>query len=456
MPDFLWGIVYIGGALVVLPAVLVVLVGLALARLRALAADSQSAARQAGAVATDLAVVKALAPDLERDVKLELAGGRRDHAEAAQALRAEVGERLNQLTGATQQQFRDFDERVARFGQATGDQLEAVRRTLEQRLDVLRDENSAKLEQMRATVDEKLQATLETRFTESFKLVSDRLERVHQGLGDMQKLAVGVGDLKRVLSNVKSRGTWGEMQLGALLSDMLAPHQYGVNVATVPGSGKRVEFAIRMPARADDPPCWIPVDAKFPVAEWERLQVALDDADAAAAEQARRNLADFIKSQAKQVRESYVCPPHTTDFAFLFVPTESLYAELMARPGLADELQRNYRVVLAGPSNFLAFLSIVQVGFQRASIEQRSAEAWQLLGAVRTEFGKFGDLLSTVQQKLEDASRTLDKARGKTTTITRKLRDVQGVAESDAARLLAPPASLFDFDPSGDAEGDVK
>lgn len=474
MPDFLWGIVYIGAALVVLPAVLVVLVVLVLAKLRSLQSDSQSVARQSTTVATELAVVKSLASDLERGIKLELAESRRDHAEAAQALRGEVGERLSQLTGATQQQFRDFDERVARFAQVTYDQLsrqseasaamdrttadrlEAVRRTLEQRLDVLREENSAKLEQMRSTVDEKLQATLETRLTESFNLVSDRLERVHQGLGDMQKLAVGVGDLKRVLSNVKSRGTWGEMQLGALLSDMLAPHQFGVNVATVPGSKSRVEFAIRMPARADDPPCWIPVDSKFPVAEWERLQAALDVADAEAAELARRNLADFIKTQAKQVRESYICPPHTTDFAFLFVPTESLYAELMARPGLADELQRNYRVTLAGPSNFLAFLNIMQMGFQRVSIEQRSAEAWQLLGAVRTEFGKFGDLLTSVQQKLEDASRTLDKARGKTTTISRRLRDVQGVAEADAARLLAPPASLFDFETRDDAEGDVK
>jgi DNA recombination protein RmuC len=211
-----------------------------------------------------------------------------------------------------------------------------------------------------------------------------------------------------------------------------------------------------MPAPADEPPCWIPVDSKFPVAEWERLQAAVEQADTEAAEAARRGLAQFIKSQARQVRESYLCPPHTTDFAFLFVPTESLYAELMARPGLADELHRNFRVILAGPSNLLALLNVVQIGFQRAAIGQHAAEAWQILGAVRTEFGKFGDMLNAVQQKLDDASKTLDKARSKSTTISRKLRDVQGVAESDAVRLLAPPATLFDLEPVDDGESDVK
>jgi DNA recombination protein RmuC len=456
MPDFLWGIVYVGAALVVLPAVLVVLVALALSRLRTLANESQAAARQASAVATDVAVVKSLAQDLERDVKVELAGSRRDHAEAAQSLRSEVGERLSQLTGATQQQFRDFDERVARFGQTTQAQLDAVRGTLEQRLDVLREENSAKLEQMRATVDEKLQATLETRLTESFNVVSTRLEQVHQGLGDMQKLAVGVGDLKRVLSNIKSRGNWGEMQLGALLADMLAPHQYGVNIAPVPGENRRVEFAIRVPAPADEPVCWIPVDSKFPVVEWERLQAALDVADPEAAENARRNLERFIRDQARSIKDNYVAPPYTTDFAFLFVPTESLYAELMARPGLAGDLQRDCRVVIAGPTNLFALLSIVQMGFQRAAIEQRSAEAWRLLGAVRTEFGKFGDIIAKAQRKLDEASGVLNDARGKTTTISRRLREVSEVSEADAVRLLAPPASLFDLEPGDEREGDVK
>jgi len=256
----------------------------------------------------------------------------------------------------------------------------------------------------------------------------------------MQSLAQGVGDLKRVLSNVKSRGTWGEMQLGALLADLLTPQQYATNVETIPGSNRRVEFAIRIPARPDDPPCWIPVDAKFPVEEWERLQAALDRADIDAAESARKALAQFARAQARKIRESYVCVPHTSDFAFLFLPTESLYAELMSRPGLSDELQREQRVTLAGPSNFLAFLNVIQMGFQRVAIEQRSAETWRLLGAVRTEFGKFGQVLARAQKKLQEASNTLDEARGKTTTIERKLRSVEAIPEPDAVRLLASPS----------------
>jgi DNA recombination protein RmuC len=305
---------------------------------------------------------------------------------------------------------------------------------------------------MRATVDEKLQQTLETRLGESFRLVSERLDQVHRGLGEMQALAQGVGDLKRVLGNIKSRGTWGEMQLGALLSDLLAPHQFGVNVETVPGSNRRVEFAIRVPGHVDAAPCWIPVDSKFPVEEWERLQAALDRADGEAAEAARKALAQFARAQARKVRESYVCPPHTSDYAFLFLPTESLYAELMSRPGLFDELMREYRVTLAGPSNFVAFLNVVQMGFQRIAIEQRSAEAWQLLGAVRTEFGKFGQVIARAQKKLAEASNTLDEARGKTTTIERKLRGVEAMPEIEAARMLAapPPFVLEPDEPAPD------
>jgi DNA recombination protein RmuC len=418
---------------------------------------------------TGIAVLKAHGEDLERDVKLDLAASRRDHLDAAQHLRSDVGERLGQLVNATQQQFRDFDERLARFAQLTQDQLrhqselnessgrttaerldrlrmaseerlEAVRATVEQRLDALRSENAAKLDEMRATVDEKLQQTLETRLGESFKLVSDRLDQVHKGLGEMQSLAQGVGDLKRVLTNVKSRGTWGEMQLGTLLADLLTPQQYGTNVETVPGTNRRVEFAIRIPSQSDEAPCWIPVDSKFPVEEWERLQAALDRGDGDAAESARKALAQFARTQARKVRDSYVCPPHTTDFAFLFLPTESLYAELMSRAGLFDELQREYRVTLAGPSNFVAFLNVVQMGFQRIAIEQRSAEVWRTLGAVRTEFAKFGQVLARAQKKLQEASNTLDEARGKTTTIERKLRHVEALPEPDAMRLLASPA----------------
>ena len=447
MPEYFYWTAVAGAALLVL---LVALVAVVLGRLRALV----SSAQQSGALATDLAVLKAQGQDLERDVKLDLASLRTDQAEAAKSLRGEVGERLNQFTGTTHQQLaaatvgqheqlRAFGERLAQLTQSSEQRLEAIRATLEQRLDALRNENAKKLDEMRATVDEKLQQTLEARLGESFKLVSHQLDQVHRGLGEMQSLAQGVGDLKRVLTNVKSRGTWGEMQLGALLADLFTPQQYGINVETVPGTNRRVEFAIRMPSRSDEPPCWIPVDSKFPVEEWERLQAALDRADAEAAESARKALAQFARTQAKKVRDSYVCPPHTSEYAILFLPTEGLYAELMSRPGLSDELQREYRVTLAGPNNFIALMNVLQMGFQRVAIEQRSAEVWRLLGAVRTEFGKFGEVLARVDKKLKEASNTLDEARGKTTTISRKLRSVEGLPEPEAVRLLATPAPFY-------------
>jgi DNA recombination protein RmuC len=438
MPDSLMP--YVVTASVVVLVFVAAGIVLALARLRAIASASDAGAQQAAVLARDLAIVGSQVQHVEHDLKLAMAEARRAHDEGAQALRREVGDRLNQFTGTTQQQLRDFADGLAQLRGANEQRLDAVRETIEQRLDALRSDNAQKLEQMRATVDEKLQTTLESRLGESFRLVSDRLDQVHKGLGEMQTLAQGVGDLKRVLANVKSRGTWGEMQLGALLGDLLTPQQYGTNVETVPGTNRRVEFAIRIPSRPDDPPCWIPVDAKFPVEEWERLQAALDRADSEAAEAARKALAQFARTQARKVRDSYVCPPHTSDFAFLFLPTESLYAELMSRVGLSDELQREYRVTLAGPSNFLAFLNVIQMGFQRVAIEQRSAEVWRLLGAVRTEFGKFGQVLNRAQKKLQEASNTLDEARGKTTTIERKLRSVEALPESDAARLLAAPA----------------
>ena len=471
----LW-VAFVAGALLV---VVLVLLALVLGRLGALASGRAAVAASLDALRTDLAVLKAQGQDLERDLKLDLGENRREHLEVAQGLRSEVGERIGQFTGATAGQLQEFGTRLADFTRLTQEQLrnadeaqkqgaratvaelgklreasdarlEAVRQTVEQRLDVLRNENTQKLEQMRATVDEKLQATLETRLGESFKLVSDRLEQVHKGLGEMQTLATGVGDLKRVLTNVKKRGTWGEMQLGALLSEVLTPGQYATNVETVPGTGKRVEFALRMPAPPDEPTCWIPVDAKFPIEEWERLQDALERSDADAAESARKGLSTFLRQQARTVRASYVAPPHTSDFAFLYLPTESLYAEMMARPGLADELQREHRVIFTGPSNFLALLNIVQMGFRSVAIEQRSAEVWRTLGAVRTEFGKFGDVLARAKKKLDEASNTLDEARGKTTTIARRLRDVEALPEADAARLLAG-APAIDVSPGDDA-----
>jgi DNA recombination protein RmuC len=336
---------------------------------------------------------------------------------------------------------------------ASETRLDALRRTLEERLDMLRAENAQKLEQMRATVDEKLQATLEQRLGASFRQVSERLEQVHRGLGEMQSLATGVGDLKRVLTNVKSRGTWGEVQLGALLTDLLQPGQYAQNVATRPGSKERVEYAVKFPGRSDDgAPCWLPIDAKFPLDDWQRLQEAIERADAVAVDASRRALDQFFKVQARMIRDKYVEAPHTTDFAILFVPTEGLFAEAMSRPGLADTLQREFRVTLAGPTNLAAMLNSLQLGFRTLAIEKRSTEVWRVLGAVKTEFGRFGALLAKTKDKLDQVGRTLDDASKKSTTIARKLRDVEALPEDEAERLLTSEGSrIIDLDDDAEA-----
>jgi DNA recombination protein RmuC len=439
MPDALTFI------LIIALVVLIVLVVVVLVR-----TGSGAGARETAELRTRIEVLTATNADFERDLRQDLASARTEQSAAAQAARTELRtileqhaqmmrEQLHGIAGAQNEQRKQVADRVSDFTKSNEQRLEAVRSTVEARLDVLRNENTQKLDQMRATVDEKLQTTLDERLGQSFKQVADRLEQVHKGLGDMQTLAIGVGDLKRVLTNVKRRGTWGEMQLGALLADVLNPGQYGVNVETIPGSGKRVEFAIRMPGRADEAPCWIPVDSKFPVEEWERLQDALERADGDGAETARKALSTFVRQQAKTIRDNYVAPPHTSDFAFLFLPTESLYAEMMARGGLAEELQRGYRVTIAGPSNFLALLNIVQMGFRTVAIEQRSKEVWHTLSAVRTEFGKFGEVLARAQKKLQEASNTIDEARGKTTTIARKLKDVELLPDAQARDLLGFP-----------------
>jgi DNA recombination protein RmuC len=359
-------------------------------------------------------------------------------AELTRALR----EQLAAASTAQSEQARVTGERIAQLSQASELKLEAVRSTVEQRLDLLRGENAKKLDEMRATVDEKLQATLETRLGESFKLVSDRLEQVHRGLGEMQSLATGVGDLKRVLTNVKTRGGWGEVQLGALLADILRPEQFAQNVATRPGKTERVEFAVRLPGRGEDgAPCWLPIDCKFPLEDWQRLQDAVERADAPAVEASRKALEQFFRMQSKSIRDKYVEPPHTTDFAILFVPTEGLFAEAVSRPGLADALQREYRVSLAGPTTLAAMLNSLQMGFRTLAIEKRSTEVWRVLGAIKSEFGKFGDILAKTQKKLQEASNTIDEARGKSTTIVRKLRDVEALPVAEAGRLLAADAA---------------
>ena len=376
---------------------ILVLAAVTLVRLGAITRDRDAAAREATDLRARFEAFAQAAAEHERDMRGDLATARREQGETAVALRREVGERLSDLT-----------------------------RTVEQKLEGMRNESARKLDEMRATVDEKLQATLEQRLGASFKIVSDRLEQVHRGLGEMQALAVGVGDLKRVLSNVKTRGGWGEVQLEALLSDLLAPSQYAKNVQTHPESRERVEFAIRTPGQiVDGTPCWIPIDAKFPLQDWERLQDALERADISAAEAARKALADFLRGQAKSIREKYIKPPYTTEFAILFLPTEALYAEMLSRPGFVDGLQREFRIVLTGPTILAALLNSLQMGFRTLAIEQRSSEVWKMLGQIKGEFAKFAEILMRTRKKLEEATNTIDEARGKSTTIERRLKDVE-------------------------------
>jgi DNA recombination protein RmuC len=312
-----------------------------------------------------------------------------------------------------------------------------MRQAVEDKLTAIQADNGQRLEQMRATVDEKLHATLEQRLGESFKQVADRLEQVHKGLGEMQGLAKDVGSLNRVLSNVKTRGTFGETQLLGLLEQVFTPEQYASNVETVPGSGARVEFAIKLPGRRDDgAPLWLPIDAKFPREDYERLLDAQERADAPAAEAAGRALETRLRLEAKTIREKYVEPPHTTEFAILFVPTEGLYAEALRRPGLMEALQREYRVMLAGPTTLLATLNSLQMGFRTLALEQRSAEVWEVLGAVKTEFAKFGDVLAKTKKKLDEAASTIEQAQTRTNVMTRKLKSVEGLGEARAQVLL--------------------
>jgi DNA recombination protein RmuC len=312
-----------------------------------------------------------------------------------------------------------------------------MRAAIEVKLTALQDGNEKKLDQMRATVDEKLHATLEQRLGESFKQVADRLEQVHKGLGEMQTLARDVGALNRVLTNVKTRGIFGEMQLAGLLEQVFTPEQYATNVATIPGSSDRVEFAVRLPGqRTDGVPLWLPIDAKFPREDYERLLDAQERADPIAAEAAAKAIEVRLRLEAKSIRDKYVSPPHTTDFGILFVPTEGLYAEALRRPGLLEALQREYKIMLTGPTTLLATLTSLQMGFRTLALEKRSAEVWEVLGAVKTEFGKFGDVLAKTKKKLEEASNTIDQAQTRTRAMTRSLKTVEALPESRVTELL--------------------
>jgi len=317
-------------------------------------------------------------------------------------------------------------------------QVEALRTTVDERLRAIQDDNATKLDQMRQTVDEKLQSTLESRLGESFRQVSERLEQVYKGLGEMQVLATGVGDLRRVLANVKTRGTWGEVQLATLLEQVLAPDQYGCNVATSDIGSERVEFAIRLPGRGsgDDGPMWLPIDSKFPLEDYQVLLDASDRSDAVAIEDAGRRLESRIKASARDISTKYLNPPHTTDFAVMFLPNEGLYAEVLRRPGLADFLQRHHRIVIAGPTTLWGILTSFQMGFRTLAIERRSSEVWALLGAVKTEFARFATVLDGIQKNLHRAATKIDEARKGTRTIQRKLSDVQELPATDTTALL--------------------
>ncbi|HEV7618146.1 MAG TPA: DNA recombination protein RmuC [Burkholderiaceae bacterium] len=330
-----------------------------------------------------------------------------------------------------------LNQTLTALTESNAQRMAEVRATLEAKIKDLQTDNGARLEEMRKTVDEKLHATLEHRLGESFKLVSDRLEKVHQGLGEMQQLAIGVGDLKRVLTNVKTRGTWGEVQLEMLLEQILTADQYAKNVETIPGTGERVEFAIKLPGVDDGlVPVWLPIDAKFPKEQYERLAEAADRADADGVALAGRELERAVRLEAKTIAEKYLSPPLTTDFAILFLPTEGLYAEVMRRPGLADELQRTCRVSIAGPSTLSALLSSLQMGFRTLALEKRSSEVWQVLGAVKTEFGKFGDVLAATKMTLERAAKNIEQAETRSRQMARKLKSVEAMPSEAAQRLL--------------------
>ncbi len=351
--------------------------------------------------------------------------------------------RLNELSGQLDAFGESQDIRLHRVVSVLDEKLnqneariEKMRDTLNQSVSRLQEENGKKLEEMRQTVDEKLHATLDKRLGESFSLVSQRLEQVYKGLGEMQSLASGVGDLKKVLTNVKTRGVWGEMQLGALLSQVLTPGQYDENVAVVPHSNQRVEFAVKLPGREEGAMIYLPIDSKFPIEDYERLLNAYEMGDQAIISSASAALQNALRVEAKRIAGKYIAPPYTTDFAVMFLPIEGLYAEALRVRGLTEELQEKYRIVVAGPTTLNALLTSLQVGFRTLAIEKRSGEVWQLLSAVKTEFGKFAGLLEATEKKLHAATESIENASRKTRTIERKLQKVEELDDGRAARLL--------------------
>ncbi len=388
----------------------------------------------------------------ERILREEAARSREEAAHAAKAQREELNESLRSL-GATnlqsiseignilKSQLETVASQTGKLTESNAARLESLRSVVDVRLQQLQEDNSRQIEKMRATVDEKLQGTLEKRLGESFQMVSERLERVHQGLGAMQQLASDVGGLQRVLTNVKTRGGWGEVQLGNLLEQVLTAEQFARNVKTKEGSGEMVDFAVRLPGDENGAPVWLPIDAKFPIEDYQRLTMAQESSDALATEEAMKNLENALRKSAKDICGKYINPPRTTDFALMFLPTEGLYAEAIRRVGLVEQVQRDCRVLFAGPTTLAALLNSLQMGFRTLAIQKRSSEVWNLLASVKTEFGKFGGVLDGVKKKLQEASNKIDEVDVRSRVLNRKLRDVEespNNPEPMLPELLAP------------------
>jgi DNA recombination protein RmuC len=373
-------------------------------------------------------------------------------AEATRTQNAQIDAFAQQLALLQKTLADTLNTQLQGLSESNARRLAEVRATMETQLAQLQQSNTAKLDEMRKTVDEKLQSTLEARLGESFKQVADRLEQVHKGLGEMQTLAVGVGSLQRVLTNVKTRGVFGEVQLEALLEQVLTPEQYARQVETKPRSGQRVDFAIRFPGRGSDgAPVWLPIDAKFPRDDYERLLDAHERIDAGAAELAARALEARIRTEARSIAENYLAAPHTTDFAILFVPTEGLYAEALRRPGLVQRLQDEHRIMLAGPTTLLATLNSLQMGFRTLALERRSAEVWQVLGAVKSEFQKFGDMLAKTKKKLQEAQNTIGLTEQRTRVMATRLQGVEALPDPRVRDLFNPDDA--DEEEQGDGAG---
>ncbi len=392
-------------------------------------------------------ILKALDPIFEkanRVLRDEMTSNRKESAESEKRLREELSslfkgfgdsqdKRMSELVGTQNKNFEGFSIKLAELIDKNDIKMERVREAVEKKLDSLQKDNSEKLEAMRLTVDEKLHATLEKRFGESFKLVSDKLEAVHKGLGEMQTIAVSVGDLKKVLSNVKTRGTWGEAQLGNLIEEIFTPDQYEKNVRTKKSSKDNVEYAIKLPGGEDGKHVWLPIDAKFPLEDYQKLIEAQEQGNVALADDFGKALELRIKTEAKDIRDKYLDPPNTTDFGILFVPTESLYAEILRRPGLSELLRRNFKVIIAGPTTIQVILNSLQVGFRTLNIQKRTSEVWTVLSIVKAEFTKFGDLLEKTHKKIQEAGNVMEDAMKKTRTIEQKLNKVQDASSIESA-----------------------